>query len=268
MRVMDLASPGPGVDQPGVDDFALPTPNPAFANCPAGFFIATVDDGPGVGLSPGLFGLELLLDERDGQSLDGGLNFGGMIDVGQAGFAGFNVHNPANEPQRLDLNLSGYPISNRDVSLPVRIRVLRQPAAGDAEVVYERITPLSMALPFVDSVVIQPGFHVVTVVPEGYPPSEKGGLAEGQIFFQLGTRFVDRAGGGFFAGAVVGGYHAPQPYNEVSGFAAFCISTPHTVSVRSYAAPEYGNRGARDLRVKLYDHQRREILSLPEGVSN
>jgi hypothetical protein len=135
-------------------------------------------------------------------------------------------------------------------------------------VVYERITPLSMALPFVDSVVIQPGFHVVTVVPEGYPPSEKGGLAEGQIFFQLGTRFVDRAGGGFFAGAVVGGYHAPQPYNEVSGFAAFCISTPHTVSVRSYAAPEYGNRGARDLRVKLYDHQRREILSLPEGVSN
>ncbi|MGE4072844.1 MAG: hypothetical protein AB7E72_16880 [Lysobacterales bacterium] len=263
MRKFTSFAPGPGEDQPGVANFVLPTPSPAYPNCPAGYFIAAVDDGPGVGLSPGLFGLELLLDPGGSQRMEGGLNFGGLIDLGQPAFAGFNVQNPANEAQRLDLNLSGYPASSAEGSLPVKIQVIHQPSAGVNELVYERSATLSMAQPLIDSVVIQPGFHVVTVVPEGVGPTAAGGAAEGQIFFQLGTRFVDRVGGGFFGGVVVGGYHATHPFGDASGFAAFCIATAHTATVRTFSEPEYGARGARDLRLRLFDYQRNEILVKP-----
>ncbi|MCC6593511.1 MAG: hypothetical protein IT479_09565, partial [Xanthomonadales bacterium] len=56
-----LAPSGP-LDEPGLTRFPLPAPNPPNASCPAGFFIASAEDGPGAGLTPGVFGMELLLD--------------------------------------------------------------------------------------------------------------------------------------------------------------------------------------------------------------
>ncbi|MCC6593159.1 MAG: hypothetical protein IT479_07780, partial [Xanthomonadales bacterium] len=96
-------------DEPGLSGFPLPAPNPPNASCPAGFFIASAEDGPGAGLTPGVFGMELLLDDPGTRRLEGGLNFGGLVDAGQPGFAGFNFANPANENQRLNLRVTGSP---------------------------------------------------------------------------------------------------------------------------------------------------------------
>lgn len=248
------------VDEPTLTSFPLPLPDPPFANCPGGYFIATVDDGPASGLTSGLFGVAVQLLPGGSQRLEGGLNFGGLIDVAQEGFAGFNIQNPANEAQRVSLNLTGHLPYDRNTSLPVRIKVIRQPAAGVNEVVYERTATLSMAAPFVDSLIVQPGYHVVTVLPL---TEDSAYYADGQIYVQLGTQFVDRTGGGFFGGVVVGGYHAVHPLDDVSGFAAFCLGSAHSASISTYAAPAYGSRGARDLRLRLFDYQRREIARAP-----
>lgn len=250
----------PSVDEPALASLALPVPDPPFASCPGGYFIATVDDGADSGLTAGLFGVAVQLLPGGSQRLEGGLNFGGLIDVAQEGFAGFNIQNPANEAQRVSLNLTGHLPYDRDTSLPVRIKVIRQPAAGVNEVVYERTAMLSMTAPFVDSLIVQPGFHVVTVLPL---TQDSGYYADGQIYVQLGTQFVDRIGGGFFGGVVVGGYHAVHPLDDVSGFAAFCLGSAHSASISTYAAPAYGSRGARDLRLRVLDYQRREIARSP-----
>ncbi len=248
------------VDEPALTALALPVPDPPFASCPGGYFIVTIDDGADSGLTAGLFGVAVQLLPGGSQRLEGGLNFGGLIDTSQEGFAGFNIQNPANEAQRVSLNLTGHLPYDRNTSLPVRIKVIRQPAAGVSEVVYERTATLSMAAPFLDSLIVQPGFHVVTVLPltEATPFQ-----AEGQIYVQLGTQFVDRVGGGFFGGVVVGGYHAFHPLGDVSGFAAFCLASAHSASVSTYAAPAYGSRGARDLRLRVLDYQRHEIGRAP-----
>ena len=248
------------VDEPTLASLALPVPDPPFASCPGGYFIATIDDGAGSGLTAGLFGVAVQLLSGGSQRLEGGLNFGGLIDVAQEGFAGFNIQNPANEAQRVSLNLTGHLPYDRNTSLPVRIKVIRQPAAGVNEVVYERTATLSMTAPLVDSLIVQPGFHVVTVLPL---TGDNRFDADGQIYVQLGTKFVDRIGGGFFGGVVVGGYHAVHPLGDVSGFAAFCLGSAHSASISTYAAPAYGSRGARDLRLRVLDYQRREIARAP-----
>ena len=64
-------------------------------------------------------------------------------------------------------------------------------------------------------------------------------------------------------GAVVGGYHAPHPFDGVSGFAAFCLATPHSASVRLLSRPSYGPAGAQDLRLRVIDTQAREVVVVP-----
>ncbi|MBL8245845.1 MAG: hypothetical protein JNL89_16740, partial [Rhodanobacteraceae bacterium] len=238
---------------------ALPSPIPANAGCPAGFFVAQAADGPGAGLTAGSFGMEVLLDEPGTRTLAGGLNFGGLIDSGQVGFAGFNIRNERNEPQRVDVRLAGSPASSSSASLPVRVRIARR-TASSSDTVFEAAPTISLAAPFVGSVEVAPGFYEVTVGPQSGTP---GGAAEGQFFFELTTRFLDRAGGGFEGGAVVGGYHAPHPFDGVSGFAAFCLATPHSASVRLLSQPSYGPAGARDLRLRMLDTRSREVLILP-----
>ena len=250
-------------NEPGLIQAALPAPVPANQFCPSGFFTAVVDDGPAPGVSTGIFGLELLLDDPGTRRLEGGLNFGGLIDVSQVGFAGANIANPTGEPQVLNISLTGNPASDINGSLPVRIKVSRQPAANVLETVFETVTTLSLAQPFVDSVVVTPGYYVSTVAPEGAPASAAGGPAEGQFFFSLTTNFVDRPGGGFQGGAVVGGYHADNPFGGVSGFAAFCISSPHTTTIRTFSAPTYGPAGATDLMLLLLDQNQAPIYSVP-----
>ena len=251
-----------GIDEPGFTGFALPVPT-NFPGCPGGYFVTTVDDGPGAGLTPGIFGLELLLNPPGTQRLEGGLNFGGLLDGSQVAFAGFNFQNPANEPQRLDLILNGNPASSRQGSLPVRIKLIRQPAPGVNETVLETTATLTLANQFIRTINLTPSFYVVTIAPEG-PVSVPGGAADGEVYVSLASQFVDRPGGGFFGGVVVGGYHAAHPFGGVSGFASFCIGTQHSSTARVFAAPSYGASGARDLRLRLINHQNEVILSLPQ----
>ena len=248
-------------DEPAVTGFALPAPDPANASCPAGFFIAAVDDGPGSGLTPGAFGMELLLDEPGTRVLAGGLNFGGLIDAGQVGFAGFNFANAANEPQRLNLRLTGSPAGDASASLPVRIRIARR-TATTSETVFDQAAAISLASANVNSIDLPPAFYEATVSAAGGSP---GGAPEGQFFFELTTSFIGRPGGGFQGGAVVGGYHATHPFGGVSGFAAFCLASPHATTIRVLSRPSYGPAGAQDLRLKLRDAQQRELVVVPAG---
>lgn len=101
-----------------------------------------VDDGPGAGLTAGAFGMEVLLDDPGTRVLAGGLNFGGLIDVSQVGFAAFNIANPGNESQRLNLSLSGSPSSNAAGSYPVRIRIARR-TATTTDVVFDSTQTIS-----------------------------------------------------------------------------------------------------------------------------
>ncbi|MCB1608939.1 MAG: hypothetical protein KDI71_18400, partial [Xanthomonadales bacterium] len=254
---------GGAVDEPGVMGVPLPAPNPPNANCPSGYFTAAIDDGPGSGVSNGLWGLELLLDAPGTRDLQGGLNFGGLVDVGQAGFAGANIANPAQENQRLNLSLRGSPSSDNNGSLPVRITIARETQSGRVPV-YQSAANLSLAQAFEDTVVVEPGYYVSIVEVDGFPASAAGGPPEGQFFFSLTTSFVDRLGGGFQGGAVVGGYHAINPAGGVSGFAGFCISTPHSTSIRVLSAPTYGASGARDLRLRLLDQNGDAVFSVPQ----
>jgi hypothetical protein len=253
---------GGTADEPSASRVTLPTPNPPNASCPAGFFIATVADGPQTGLTPGAFGMELLLDEPGTRVLAGGLNFGGLIDSGQVGFAAFNIANAANEAQRVNVSLTGSPSSSSTGSIPVRIRIARR-TATTTDVVYESVQTISLANAFTTSIDLPPAFYEATVAPIN---GDIGGPAEGQFFFSLTTSFVNRPGGGFQGGVVVGGYHNWHPFGGVSGFAAFCLATPHTASMRVLSTPSYGSAGARDLRLQILDAQQAVVVTHPTSA--
>ncbi|GMU43929.1 MAG: PD40 domain-containing protein [Xanthomonadales bacterium] len=246
-------------DEPTLVRFPLPAPTPANPNCPAGFFIAAVDDGPGAGVTSGAFGVEALLDDPGTRVLQGGLNFGGLIDSGQPGFAGFNFTNAANEMQRINISLTGSPASSSTGSLPVRVTIIRQTTAGN-QTVFDNSPSITLAAPFTASVDLTPGFYVATVSPVS---GTVGGAPEGQFFFSLTTSFIGRPGGGFQGGAVVGGYHATHPFGGVSGFAAYCISTAHSNTIRVLSQPTYGPTGAKDLRLRVLDGQQATLVTVP-----
>ena len=241
-------------DEPAFSNFLLPLPEPTFAACPGGFFTASAEDGPDLGISPGTFGLEVRVSGAGNLQFEGGLNFGALVDASQVVFAGFNLRNPANENQRLNFRVLGR--SSRGASLPVVIRVIKDPE-GENRLIQEFSTTLSMAQAFTQSVSITPGFHVVTVAATG-AGAVSGGAADGEVFVELGTQFLDRPGGGFFGGVVVGGYHALNPFGGPSGYSGFCLGSQHTASARLLSTPTYAS-GARDLRLRFYDVYRREI---------
>jgi hypothetical protein len=210
--------------------------------------------------------MELLLDQPGTRALAGGLNFGGLVDVSQRGFAAVNIANSRNENQRLNLSLTGNPSANPSGSFPARVIIERR-SGGTAQQVFNSSVILNGTVPIQTSIVVQPGFYVASVAPEGFGAAASGGEAEGRFLFSLTTSFVDRPGGGFQGGAVVGGYHASNPFGGSSGFAAFCLATPHTVSASVLSAPSYGESGARDLRLSLLDADRNEIAASPTAAA-
>lgn len=260
---LNSSAPTGPLDEPGVSRVTLPVPNPPNASCPGGFFVASVSDGPGAGVGNGAFGMELLLDEPGTRVLAGGLNFGGLIDAGQVGFAGFNFTNAANENQVFNLSLTGSPSSSSTASLPVRVKIVRQTSATQSTTVLEDVVNINLATPTTGSITVPPGFYVATVGVEGAPASAAGGTPEGQFYFSLTTNFVNRPGGGFQGGVVVGGYHATHPFGGVSGFGAFCLATPHSASVRVLSAPSYGPAGARDLKLRIADPAGAVVVEVP-----
>jgi hypothetical protein len=254
---------GGGIDEPSLQNAALPEPNPPNASCPSGFFNARVSDGPGSGIQPGVFGLEVLLDAPGTRKLAGGLNFGGLIDVSQRGFAAVNLANSAGENQLLNISLSGSARPGLGSSLPVRLTIERR-SGSTSVTVFEEVTNLTLSQAFQTTLEVPPGFYVASVAAEGFPVSEARGAPEGRFLFSLTTSFVGRPGGGFQGGAVVGGYHGENPFGDTSGFAAFCLATPHTISAKVFGAPTYGEtRGARDLRLQVLDANQQVIHSVP-----
>ncbi len=248
-------------DEPGLNAVPLPTPNPPNRHCPAGYYIATIADGPLPGVQPGIFGLELLLNPPGSRELAGGLNFGGLVDAGQVGFAGVNIANPSGEVQRLDLTVNGVPLTGPvDGSYPVRVLLERPNADGSRTTVLQLQGEIGQQQSLTGSVEVAPGYYVASVIAvEGEP----GGEAEGVFYFGLNTSFVDRPGGGFQGGAVVGGYHAANPLGAPSGFAAFCIADPYTVNARVLSARSYGPSGAADLRLQLLDQNQQPVYRVP-----
>lgn len=121
---------------------------------------------------------------------------------------------------------------------------------------------LSLAQSVVRQIILSPSFYVLTVGPEGaaFAP---GGAADGEVFVSMSTQFVNRLGGGFIGGIVVGGYHATHPFGGVSGFASFCLGESHSASAHVNSAPTYGITGARDLRLRIVDYLRRPVLTVP-----
>lgn len=262
--VTELGSmvPSGQLDEPFLSRAALPEPNPPNASCPSGFYNARVDDGPGTGVQPGIFGLELLLDAPGTRKLAGGLNFGGLVDVSQRGFAAVNLANSAGENQLLNVSLTGSARPGLGSSLPVRLNISRR-AGGTSTTVFEQVVNLTLSQAFQATIEVPPGFYVAGVAAEGFPASEARGAPEGRFFFSLTTSFVGRPGGGFQGGAVVGGYHGENPFGGSSGFAAFCLATPHSVSAKVFSAPTYGSSGARDLRLQLFDANQQLLYRVP-----
>ncbi|MCB1609646.1 MAG: hypothetical protein KDI71_22005, partial [Xanthomonadales bacterium] len=210
----------------------------------------------------GIFGMELLLDDPGTRLLQGGLNFGGLIDAGQVGFAGVNVVDNRGGLMVLSLTATGSPSDDANGSLPVRIQILRQ-VGSETELFAEEVSTLSLSAPVNLTRTVPMGYYVVTVAPEGAGPELVGGPAEGQFFLEMQATNAIFLGGALQGGAVVGGYHAEHPFGGVSGFAGFCISTPHSASVKVLSAPTYGETGAADLRLRLLDAQGQPITAVP-----
>jgi photosystem II stability/assembly factor-like uncharacterized protein len=253
VRLLAPATPGIPLDEPQVQGLQLPTT--AQLGCPAGFYVASVDDGPAVGVQPGSFGLEVLLDDPVARTLTGGLNFGGLIDAGQPGFAGISVRGMSPGPQSVRLELRAGDLNGAPISL--RVRVNRRTALTSVPV-YDSQQELSLEQPFQHELLLGAGFYEVTVSTACCSSTTVGGAPEAQFYFGMTTG----SGPGFDGGAVVGGYHADIP-GLVSGFAAFCLADPNALSMRTLSAPTYGPAAARDLRLNLRDGDGRSLLSLP-----
>ena len=161
----------------------------------------------------------------------------------------------------MNFSLIGSPASSSSASLPVRVRIARR-TASSSETVFEATPTISLAAPYLTSIELPPAFYEATVAPVS---GTAGGAPEGQFFFSLTTSFINRPGGGFQGGAMVGGYHAAHPFGGVSGFAAFCLATPHSSSIRVLSQPSYGPTGAKDLRLRVQDAQQRDLVVLPGG---
>lgn len=181
------------------------------------------------------------------------------------GFAGINIANAAGESQFLDLRLTGRGFDEAGAvlpRLPVRLRITQR--LGDRPVdILDQSLELQMEQPFQHRIEVRPGFYVATVEVRDAPPGRAAAGAEGEFFFSMTTRFVDRIGGGFQGGAVVGGYHARHPLAGVSGFSGFCLGSAHTTSIKVLSAPTYGATGARDLSLAILDEHGSALAMAP-----
>ncbi len=258
LRLLAPAPAGVALDEPQAQGLPLPLLAAPQFGCPAGFYVAEVDDGPASGVQSGSFGLEVLLDDPVARTLTGGLNFGGLIDAGQPGFAGFSVRGLSPGPQLVRLELRAGDLSGAPITL--RIRVNRRDASTSVPV-FDSHQALSLQQPWQHELRLAAGFHEVTVAAPCCSSTTVGGMPEAQFYFSMTTG----SGPGFDGGAVVGGYHASVP-GLVSGFAAFCLGDPNALSLRTLSAPTYGPAGAHDLRLRLRDGDGRTLLSLPAAL--
>jgi Tol biopolymer transport system component len=252
------------LDLPAFSTQPLPLPLTASV-CPGGYFLAMVDDGDAPGLRSGRWGMELLMHADGAREFAGGLNFGGLIDTLQPGFAGFNIANPRGEAQLLEIEAYGRGLYHSTSALSVSI-VLRRPDGGSEVLATE--TSLRLDQPWRHTLTLQPGFHVLEVHalnedPHG-APSAAGGAAAGQVVISATTRFPDRSGGSFQGGVVVGGYHGPSFNGGVTGYAGFCAPKPELASARLVPITQNPDDPslAGDLRLRLLDRDRVTLIEV------
>jgi hypothetical protein len=232
-----VSGSGLKIDEPGGSIALGVTPGLA---CP-GFYVLTIGDGPEAGIQPGSYGAELLLLAPGSRVLAGGLNFGGQMDASAPGYAAFTIANPANENQRVDIQLTGF--RAMPGSPNIRLQVTLERRLPTQQTVVSQVVTVGQNSPYVSSTTVSPGFYVATVAPLDALPG-----ADGIFGMSLLSNYVDRPGGGFQGGVVVGGYHDPVA-SATSGFAGFCLADAHTVQMRTEGKPTRGPSGAGDLRI-------------------
>ncbi len=225
------------LDEPGGSVALGVTPGLA---CP-GFYVLTIGDGPETGIQPGSYGTELLLLAPGSRVLAGGLNFGGQMDASAPGYAAFTIANPANENQRVDVQLTGFRAMPGNPN--IRLQVTLERRLPTQQMIVSQVVTVGQNSPYVTSATVSPGFYVATVAPLEPLPG-----ADGIFGMSLLSNYVDRPGGGFQGGVVVGGYHDPVA-SATSGFAGFCLADAHTVQMRTEGKPTRGPAGAGDLRI-------------------
>ena len=227
------------IDEPGGSVALGVTPG---LPCP-GFYVLTIGDGPETGIQPGSYGAELLLLSPGSRVLAGGLNFGGQMDASAPGYAAFTIANPANENQRVDINLTGFRAMAGNPA--IRLQVTLERRLPTQQTIVSQTVTVGQNSPYVSSTTVSPGFYVATVAP-----LDPLAGADGIFGMSLLSNYVDRPGGGFQGGVVVGGYHDPVA-SATSGFAGFCLADAHTVQMRTEGKPTRGPAGAGDLRVAV-----------------
>lgn len=196
--------------------------------CP-GFYVLRTHSNP-AGTQSGRYGAEVLLRGSGLRTMQGGLNFGGYATSTVSGFSAFSIANSANEMQSLSIGISvsgaGTLILERRSSSQGDqvLRSLNLPGAGD----------------YSTSINVGPGFYVLSYRPNSGTRS---------YAISALTSYLNRPGGGFQGGAVVGGWHNPS--QNTSGFAGFCISREFDASVQVLSRPTYGTSGARGMAFSL-----------------
>ena len=227
------------IDEPGGSVALGVTPG---LPCP-GFYVLTIGDGPDAGIQPGSYGAELLLLSPGSRVLAGGLNFGGQMDASAPGYAAFTIANPANENQRVDITLTGFRTMAGNPN--IRLQVTLERRLPTQQTIVSQVVTVGQNSPWMSSTTVSPGFYVATVAP-----LDPLAGADGIFGMSLLSNYVDRPGGGFQGGVVVGGYHDPVA-SATSGFAGFCLADAHTVQMRTEGKPTRGPAGAGDLRIAV-----------------
>ena len=226
-------------------ELALPV-NSALS-CP-GFYIGRVD-------ATGHSGYWSLAIELRGERrlMQGGINFGGGFSS-LPGFAGFNITNRQNEPQRV---IAEGTVEHFDGAYQVEF--VRRSGSAATVVASQMFTGGDFEL----AAVLEPGFYTARILSVNGSPSEIG------VFnISMSTSFVDRAGGGFFGGANVGGMLSMDVVDGNTGFAAVCIDQQQQVDFQTSGAPDFNGTGVQDLALAVLDRNRLVIARDPSVPAN
>jgi hypothetical protein len=205
---------------------------------PAGSYTATVTQAAGA--DNGFWGLEV----QTSGSLDGGLNFGGMLDFFSAepGFAAFFLPTAQTVNVRADMQRAS---GNGSSRFGARMRILDaggQLVAGPVEA--EGNLTLSAEL--------AAGFHVVEL--DALPPLDNVGS------FQVAVSAPRLSSGGSTGGLIMREV-------GVTGFLNFYLASEQDVSLRLSNRGTYGDdRGAGELIMTLMDGTGRVVARLGPGT--
>ncbi|MCH8479781.1 MAG: hypothetical protein LAT56_17850, partial [Wenzhouxiangella sp.] len=201
-------------------------------SCP-GFYVLRTHAGPGS--EAGRFGAELNLTGSGRRTLQGGLNFGGRATASVRGFSAFNIANSADEQQEVEI----------EVTVGASGQLILERRSGGSVVATPIDEPVSAGTS-THSAIVEPGFYVVAFTPETN--------ASTSYLVSALTSYIDRPGGGFQGGVVVGGYHDPERASgssESTGFAGFCIAEDRNVVVEVLSRPTYGSSGSTSMAFSL-----------------